>query len=755
MQTLEWLQATIQSGTNITQETFIEKILAPIEMDYAVNRNGLLDATSVNVLPVNRVMLSEISNSFLMLNPQWLYDGFLVENRWQAEAKINQNGVEYIVHRNKDKEDELRSFIESLHAGFPRQMNGYYYLSFAEAQKGQWFAKAYHKLLNANIEVTGMDMLKHFRYSPHQVKTVSKIVREEGHQLILQIKISFGTEELLVSEMQKILLSGQRVVVLKDGSLGLLSEEWLAAWSSIIKLGKVINKELHVPRWLGFNQDDGAVIQTVMKAGWLSKWKTWQQDDSIIYHADPRIKATLRPYQQKGFEWMMLLAEAGAGACLADDMGLGKTLQTICFISSRLLHNPSSCHLIICPSSLLYNWRQEMDKFAPHLVSHVHHGSSRSGDFITDTSKQVIITSYGTVRSDFEIFRDLTFDTIILDESHNIKNPAAQITKLVTQLPSGVRIALSGTPVMNNTFDLYAQLDFVLPGIFSSKEYFKREFADPIDRDQDPEKIAALQKLTSPFILRRTKEQVATDLPAKTEMIMWCEMSPAQKENYDNIKDRITSSLFLNIKKEGLQKNKLALLQGILKLRQICNSPLLLPAEEQSCTDSVKTSMLMDELTHNLGRHKALVFSQFTSMLDLLAAECAGKEISFYHFDGQTPPTKRAEMVRNFQDPSDKTMVFLISLKAGNSGLNLTAADYVFLFDPWWNTAVQQQAIDRTHRIGQTKNVFAYKMVCRDTIEEKIIRLQERKQQLAEDLIGGEEGFVKALSEDDVAFLFS
>jgi SNF2 family DNA or RNA helicase len=403
----------------------------------------------------------------------------------------------------------------------------------------------------------------------------------------------------------------------------------------------------------------------------------------------------------------------------------------------------------------MFNWKQEIEKFAPHLVCHVHHGANRSADTLTDIQTHVIITSYGTVRSDFGTISSLQFQTLILDESHNIKNPSAQITKLVNQLNADVRVALSGTPVMNNTFDLYAQLDFLLPGIFGSKEYFKREFADPIDRENDPVKISGLQKLTAPFILRRTKEQVATDLPAKTEMILWCDMSSAQKEQYESIRDRISSSLFLNIKKEGLHKNKLALLHGILKLRQACNSPLLLPEDEQTCTDSVKTSMLMDELVYNLGKHKALVFSQFTKMLDLLAEECKAKGISFFHFDGQTPPEKRSQMVSAFQDPENTTKVFLISLKAGNAGLNLTAADYVFLFDPWWNTAVQQQAIDRTHRIGQSKKVFAYKMVCRDTIEEKIIQLQERKKQLADDLITEEESFVKSLSEDDIKFLFS
>ena len=308
---------------------------------------------------------------------------------------------------------------------------------------------------------------------------------------------------------------------------------------------------------------------------------------------------------------------------------------------------------------------------------------------------------------------------------------------------------------MNNTFDLFSQLNFLLPGLLGNREFFNREYANAIDREQNPDKILALKKLVSPFILRRTKDQVAVDLPPKTEMTMWCNMKPGQKALYDEIKLSIRDSLFLNIKNEGLNKSKLAVLQGMLRLRQICNSPLLLPADDQACAESVKTEMLMNELLHDLKDHKVLVFSQFASMLHLIAKACSENGIDYFHFDGQTPPAKRSEMVSSFQQEDNLTNVFLISLKAGNAGLNLTAADYVFLFDPWWNTAMQQQAIDRTHRIGQFKKVFAYKMICKDSIEERIIEIQQRKKQLSEDLVTEDEGFVKSLSEDDIKYLFS
>lgn len=759
-QTLEWLQDNDPQQYSHQPHEMAENILARLESsDYTVNRNNLFEKNEIRVTPVNRVMLSEISQAFLVLTPQWEYDGFIVEGPWKETLDITRNGQSFAIYRNQEEEKALWQLLESLHPKFEKQLNGYYYVSFDEAQKKQWFLKVYHKLLDLNIQVIGMDMLQHFRYSQHKVKTEVTIKKDITDFLIMDMVVSFGDEEVALTEVQKIIQAGQRAILLQDGSLGILNEEWLQQYGTIVRHGKISKNEIKVPRWLAFSEEETAtgdqVLKPVLHKDWWEKWQHWQKNGDVLYQIPSTVQATLRPYQQKGFEWMLLLAEAGAGACLADDMGLGKTLQTISLLTHQLQQQPQQRHLIVCPSSLIYNWQQELQKFAPHIKVLIFHGANRSVQDVATGDYQVIITSYGTVRQDIEELCTIAWGTTVLDESHNIKNPAAQITKAVERLQSAFRVALSGTPVMNNTFDLYAQMNFLLPGIFGSREFFRREYADAIDHKQDGEKIRTLQRITAPFVLRRTKEQVAGDLPPKTEMVMWCSMSTAQKQLYDEIKDSIRQSVFLNIEKDGLNKSKLAVLQGMLKLRQICNSPLLLPREEQTCTDSVKTDLLMNELQNNLKDHKVLVFSQFTSMLNLLADKCREQGIAFYHFDGQTPPEKRIEMVTQFQQPDNTTNVFLISLKAGNAGLNLTAAGYVFLFDPWWNTAVQQQAIDRTHRIGQTKNVFAYKMICKDTIEERIIQLQQRKKQLAEELIAEDEGFVKSLTEEDIKYLFS
>lgn len=761
-QILNWIDQLDFSKLENNPSAFAEHILSILEKDYTVERNGHFSITQIEVEPINRILLSEISNSFLVITPQWMYDGYLTEGSWTPNFEVNEKGETLQILRNKEQELLFVQLLKSLHPNFTKQLNGYFHINFAEAQKKQWFLKVYHQLLEMNIEIVGMDMLQHFRYSPHKPTTDIKILENNKSRLSISFKLKFDKESIPNAELKKMLLSGQRAVMLKDGALGVLSDEWLQNYSTIIRHSKIENDVLYVPQWivLGRQQEPKEVdaesisertLSSTFNNDWWKKWELWQHSNQQIFPIPSQISATLRPYQQKGFEWMKLLAEINAGACLADDMGLGKTLQTICFIVDELHHSVDGTALIVCPSSLMYNWQKEFSKFAPEMRIYIHHGINR--DIAKIEEYDVCITSYGTLRSDIETLSSIPFDVTVVDESHNIKNPSAHITRAISHITSRCRIALSGTPVMNNTFDLYAQLEFLLPGMFGSREFFKREYADPIDRDGNEEKTNLLQQLTAPFILRRTKEQVAPDLPAKTESILWCNMDMAQKDLYNEIRDSIKSNLFTDIKKDGLSKSKLAVLQGIMKLKQVCSSPMLLPVEEQTTQNSVKTKLLLEEL-ENLLQHKVLIFSQFANMLDILAKTFTKKGLNYYLLDGSTPAKKRAEMVEEFQTEGNTTQIFLISLMAGNTGLTLTAADYVFLFDPWWNNAVQQQAIDRTHRIGQTKNVFAYKMICKDTIEEKIIQLQERKTTLSENLIGDHEGFVKALTKEDVEFLF-
>jgi len=750
-------EPVIKAGRD--ESEFRKTVLAKLEEHYKINRNNLLESNTINSRPESQVLVNELNDTFLMLTPQWLYEGFLVEGPYKESIEILKNGESYAITRDAEAENQLRDLLKNLHPAFEKQPNGYFFLSFDDARKKNWFLKAYHQMLDLGIRITGMDLLRHFRFSEHKAATNMEIRKGENeHVLCPEMQVTFGEETIPLLTIQRILLSVQHTVFLSDDSLGVLDEAWQHRYGNILRHGRIKDNEIQIERWMAITEQHESeafqLLKPALADDWWSLWDRWQTDQEAVFELPAAITVEqLRPYQQRGFEWLALLARIGAGACLADDMGLGKTLQTICFLAQRLEQFPGMKHLVVCPSSLVYNWQQEFEKFAPGIRIMLFHGNGRNAADLRKEDYDVVITSMGTLRGDIELFENIPFCVAVVDESHHIKNPNALITRAVTRIRALTRVALSDTPVMNNTFELYAQLNFVVPGMFGSREFFKRMYADPIDTDHDPAKIALLQKLTAPFILRRTKEQVAPDLPEKTELVLWCDMGMQQRDFYDDVRSSIRSSIFLEIERDGFERSKLSIIQGIMKLRQACNSPLLLPNDGFPCRDSIKTEVLLDELLNNLKGHKVLVFSQFSKMLALLAKQLENQKLDFFQFDGQTPPKQRMELVNRFQEEENTTNIFLISLMAGNMGLNLTAADYVFLFDPWWNTAVQQQAIDRTHRIGQTKRVFAYKMICRDTIEEKILHLQQRKKHLSDSLIGSEDGFVKNLTMGDLEYL--
>src|SRR5258706_960533 len=435
-------------------------------------------------------------------------------------------------------------------------------------------------------------------------------------------------------------------------------------------------------------------------------------------------------------------------------MGLGKTIQSLSFLHHYKTEHGKVRALVVCPTTLMFNWENEIKKFTPSLTWYIHHGSTRSQQLSLYENADIVITTYGTLRSDIQHFAATNFDYVILDESQAIKNPQSKVTKAASLLNAKNRLCMSGTPLQNNTFDMYAQMNFLNPGMLGSMEFFRQEFAIPIDKFGEKEQKDHLRKLLYPFILRRTKEQVAKDLPEKSEMILFCEMEEEQRNIYDAYRNDYRNQILGTIETQGIQKSQLTILQGLMKLRQICDSPAILNEQEKFENHSIKLDELAREITENIGNHKALIFSQFLGMLALIKAKLEELGIKYEYFDGSTSAPDREKAIQSFQN-NDEVRVFLISLKAGGVGLNLTAADYVYIVDPWWNPAVEQQAIDRTHRIGQTKNIFAYRMICKDTIEDKIIQLQERKRILAKELIADDSSFVKGLSKEDVEYLFS
>ena len=563
------------------------------------------------------------------------------------------------------------------------------------------------------------------------------------------VKVRFGRKEASLKQLHKSIKNQSKFVLLDDGTTGLIPQEWLdklagyfgagqiAADDEVIQISKIKYRTIS-------ELFDAAMLDEKARQE-ISLYNTKLSDFDAIAPAPipDGLQATLRPYQRQGLSWLNFLDDFGFGGCLADDMGLGKTLQIIAFILLQREKVEKNVNLLVVPTSLIHNWQEEIEKFAPSLKVHVLHGPNRAKSTTRFGDYELIITTYGTLISDVVFLKKYGFNYVFLDESQNIKNISSQRYKAARLLQARNRIAISGTPVENNTFDIYAQLSFACPGLLGSRPYFRNTHAIPIDRFKEKRAAERLQALISPFVLRRTKKEVAAELPEKTEVVLYCEMGEAQRKVYDayerEFRDYISAE-----KEEEIQKNGMHVLRGITKLRQICNSPLLIKDEKLYGDASAKIEQLLEQLRSLTPNHKVLVFSQFVAMLDLIKKELSREKIKYAYLTGST--RNRPEVIHQFQE-DDATRVFLISLKAGGTGLNLTAADYVFLVDPWWNPAVENQAIDRSYRIGQQKNVIAVRLICPDTVEEKIMVMQQNKAKLAGDLIVEGDGFFKSLGK--------
>ena len=738
----------------------LQNIIMPLQERFNVQLPEGFEIKTIQVAPEPNVLLKEFNNQFMMLQPQFVYDTIEVEYTLRPEDIVNTlpDGSLEIIKRDVPGEKQFVEMLRSLHPVFNNQrQNDFFYVHFNEVMKGNWFLNTVRFLQENNVTVKGMQELRRFRYNTFRPKWEMK-TGSGVDWFDLRITVSFGDQQVPFRDIRKAILSRQNIVVLGDGTFGVLPEEWLRQYGMLLKMGDEQKDGLLRISKLHFTLIDELYSEIddeeILKEIQAKKQKLLDIDNILTVQQSKHVHAILRPYQLSGFHWLQTLDELGWGGCLADDMGLGKTLQSITFLQYLKEKYAGSSHLVVCPTSLIYNWENELKKFAPQLRYHIYYGSGREFTNEHFENYDIIITSYALVRIDMEQLLRFEWHYVILDESQAIKNPDAQTTKAVQLLKSKNRLILSGTPVQNNTFDLYAQFNFINPGLLGNKEFYKNEFANAIDKYNDAEKSSQLRKLIYPFLLRRTKEQVAKDLPDKTEIILWCQLLKEQRSVYEDYKNYYRNLLMQKIEEEGMAKAGIYVLEGLLRLRQVCDSPQLLKDAEITTTQSIKTEELVREIEENTGEHKLLVFSQFTEMLHLIQQALQQKNIAYCYLDGSTPAKKRRDQVHLFQT-SENIKVFLISLKAGGLGLNLTAADYVYIVDPWWNPASEQQAIDRTHRIGQTRKIFAYKMICKDTVEEKILELQKRKKQLANELVTEDAGFIKKLNKDDVAFLFS
>jgi superfamily II DNA or RNA helicase len=567
--------------------------------------------------------------------------------------------------------------------------------------------------------------------------------------------VTFGDQRASLPALLKALSAGKRTVTLDDGSLGVLPESWLSRYGLLLAAGEVHDDRLRFkPTQISLldallaDREHQASEAFIAARGRLSLLSEAPRPA----RAPAGFEGKLRPYQREGLGWLRFLRELGLGGCLADDMGLGKTVQTLALLQhdkrarqrGKRTHKPS---LVVVPRSLVHNWQVEAARFTPELVVLEHRGPKRATEAAELVSADLIVTTYGTLRRDVLLLKDIAFAVVILDEAQAIKNAGTESAKAARLLDGELRLALSGTPVENRLSELWSLFSFLEPGLLGLSTSFSKVAQRLRSGDAAVEELS---RILRPLLLRRTKSQVASDLPPRVEQVLRCELEGEARERYDELREHYRQALLAS--KGGLG-SRVKILEGLLRLRQAACHPGLIDKERAHELPSAKLDLLEDRLEAAIGEgHKALVFSQFTQLLGLLRARLDARGVVYEYLDGRT--RKRAERVDRFQSDPDCPL-FLISLKAGGFGLNLTAADYVFLLDPWWNPAVENQAIDRTHRIGQTRPVMAYRLIAEDTVEDKVLELQQRKAALAEAIFSGAANVLSELTRDDLEHLLS
>ncbi|MBN2441295.1 MAG: DEAD/DEAH box helicase family protein [Spirochaetales bacterium] len=497
---------------------------------------------------------------------------------------------------------------------------------------------------------------------------------------------------------------------------------------------------------------DAATIRNEEMTFLYSTFSKLQNSKEIPeYNLPLAFTPVLRNYQKAGYYWLRFLHETNLNGCLADDMGLGKTVQALALLENLKEANNLSLSLLVVPVTTFANWENEMKRFAPNLRVIRHSGRKRPETIEVYSEYDIILLSYHTLRNDIGIFTTRSYDYLILDESQSIKNAFSKTFKAIKILKAKHKLSLTGTPVENNTLELWAQMDFLNPGILGSYNEFKNKFTKPIEEYGNEKASAKLKKIVYPFILRRKKEDVLDDLPEKEIIYKYVEMNSLQKEAYLQVSQYYKEKIRITIEHKGLKKSSIEIIEALLRLRQMVLFPFLV-SQEYAHINSSKFDLLKEMLEEILEeKHKVLIFSQFVQVLRKIEEYINGVKIPYTYIDGSTK--HRSKQIEEFQKNNDIS-VFLLSLKAGGIGINLTAADYVILFDPWWNPAIEQQAIDRSHRIGQKQKVIAFKIIVKDSIEEKIITLQNRKEDLVKSIVMNEKNIFKSFDENEILSFF-
>lgn len=744
------------SITKASEHTYFERFVAPLIEKHAVRAEGFtINTEKFFVEPLLQLRYQDQGTSYFILS--FIYGKYVFPMDRDNDVSVKLEYLEaedsYIFHRikrNVSFEKAVLNRLESL--GLLRSPGIFSQLlppaseddSYAAVS---WLNRHIQDLEDANIRIGQMEQEKKFLFGK---SSINMEINESSDWFDLKATVTFGQYSFPFTQLREHILNKIREFALPNGEIAIIPEEWFSQYGNLLDFADKHSEGLRFKRHhIGLLQEyansELASISMDRKLQQLANF-----EEIADAEAPQNFRGTLRPYQKAGYNWFMFLKNYRFGGCLADDMGLGKTIQTLAFLQKlkeeAAAQNQRCCSMIVMPTSLIYNWMQEALKFAPDIQVLCYTGSARAKDIERFQDFDLVLTTYGIVRMDVELLEHFYFHYIILDESQNIKNADSKSFKSVKKLKSQHKLILSGTPVENSVNDLWTQMSFVNPGLLGSRKFFQENFASPIEKKKDQEKARKLQAIIKPFVLRRTKDQVARELPDKLEQIFYCSMSEDQAEIYESIKSEYRNELMRSLENGGVQRSSIQILQGLTRLRQIANHPRLIDENYEGFSGKFET--VTENLLNVLAEgHKVLVFSQFVRQLELYCKYLDKEGVSYLYLDGAT--RNRGDIVAEFQK-NEEIKLFLISLKAGGVGLNLTEADYVFILDPWWNPAVEQQAVDRTHRIGQQKNVFIYKFITKDSVEEKILSLQNRKRSMAESLITTEESFVKSLSAEDI-----
>jgi superfamily II DNA or RNA helicase len=689
---------------------------------------------------------------------------------WSNDKTLNKvfldkNNNEYNffkIQRDIDWEKQIHGFLDEL--GLIPKQGANFILANGESNKNklhtliQWLSNYQDELRAKRIEISQKEDVG--KYHIGNVEVDFEINKNRDWFDVYGM-VKFNGYEIPFISLRENILKGKREFLLPDGSIALIPEEWFKKYEGLLNFGQTKNDILKV-RNFHFTLVEDLGKQFVENQ--LDAYKKLDTSNIKLQQVPPMLNAKLRPYQLQGFSWMYYLRENNLGGCLADDMGLGKTLQVLALLTKCKQEVDEKkqqkevdekfqerTSLIVMPLSLIHNWENEIKKFAPELKVFKYIGYNRLQKPEYFCKYDIILTTYGIIRNDIDVLNTFRFYYVILDESQAVKNPGSKIFNTVKKINSENRLILTGTPVENSLVDLWSQMSFLNNGLLGSLNFFKHYFSSPIERTNDEEKKIQLHRIIEPFILRRTKKNVAKDLPDLSTKIQYCEMSDEQRKLYEEEKSTIRNMILENLEKQGKEKSSFIILNGLMRLRLLSNHPSLIKNTE------VKESGKFNEIIHSINKlisedHKVLIYSSFVKHLDLFKKYFDEKDIKYSYLTGTVNEKQRKAKIKDFQNLED-IRVFLISIKAGGTGLNLTSADYVFIIDPWWNPAVEAQAINRTHRIGQKKNIMAYKFIAKDSIEEKIIRLQEEKSFLTEEMMNNKNPF-NNISEEEIKELF-